>query len=138
MKNQISNIEESSNKKNWYIGYIFSREIKNNYIPQKVQNLVIRDYAKRLNFNLKLSATEYKMNKSFLVLKSLLKRNANYSGIIFYSVSMLWDCKEYKILLTKFLKNKIYLFFALEEFSVKNINDIIKLNQIFNISKNTI
>jgi len=59
---------------NWYIGYIFSRKIYFNFIPQKVQNLVIRDYANRSKFNLKLSATEYKMKNSYLMLKSLNKK----------------------------------------------------------------
>jgi sporadic carbohydrate cluster protein (TIGR04323 family) len=132
MKNQIFN------KEHWCIGYIFSREIKNSYIPQKVQNLVIRDYAKRLKANLKLSATEYKMKKSFLILKSLIKKNANFSGIILYSYSMLLELSDYEDLIKKCLKNKINLFFALEEFSIKNNKDIEKLKQIFRIGKSTI
>ena len=35
--------------KYWCMGYISSREIDGNIIPQKVQNLVIRDYAERYN-----------------------------------------------------------------------------------------
>lgn len=132
MKSQIFS------KSDWYIGYIFSREIKNSYIPQKVQNLVIRDYAKRLKVNLKLSATEYKMKKSFLILKSLIKKNANFSGIIFYSFSMLLELPDYEDIIKKCLKNKINLFFALEEFSIKNNKGIEKLKQIFRIGKSTI
>ena len=30
-------------------GYIFSRKINDNFIPQRVQNLVIKDFAKRKN-----------------------------------------------------------------------------------------
>ena len=48
------------------MGYIFSREIDGNLIPQKVQNLVIRDYALRSSKNLLLSSTEYKLKKSYL------------------------------------------------------------------------
>ena len=51
--------------KYWCMGYISSREIDGNIIPQKVQNLVIRDYAERYNMNLLLSSTEYKMKNSF-------------------------------------------------------------------------
>ena len=57
-------MSQKSNK-NWYMGYISSREIDGSIIPQKVQNLVIRDYAQRFNMNLILSSTEYKMKSSF-------------------------------------------------------------------------
>ena len=42
-------------------GYIFSREINGNYIPQRVQNLVIKDFSFRKNIFFKLSSTEYNM-----------------------------------------------------------------------------
>ena len=71
-----------------------------------------------------MSATEYKMKKSFLILKSLIKKNANFSGIIFYSFSMLLELPDYEDIIKKCLKNKINLFFALEEFSIKNNKDI--------------
>jgi sporadic carbohydrate cluster protein (TIGR04323 family) len=78
------------------------------------------------------------MKKSFLILKSLIKKNANFSGIILYSFSMLLELPDYEDIIKKCLKNKINLFFALEEFSIKNNKDIEKLKQIFRISKNTI
>ena len=56
------------------MGYIFSREIDGNIIPQKVQNLVIRDYATRTSKDLLLSSTEYKMKNSYLMLNSLIKK----------------------------------------------------------------
>ena len=62
---QGMNYNDPKSNKNWYMGYIFSREIDGNIIPQKVQNLVIRDFAQRSNMNLILSSTEYKMQNSF-------------------------------------------------------------------------
>jgi len=121
---------------NWYIGYIFSRKIYFNFIPQKVQNLVIRDYANRSKFNLKLSATEYKMKNSYLMLKSLNKKKKNFQGIIFYSFSMLFELDNYELLIEKFLKNNIILFSALEEMTIKKKNDIKLLKKIFFILKN--
>ena len=113
MKNQKSNIN------NWYIGYIFSRNINSNFIPQKVQNLVIRDFASRMKYSLKLSATEYKMSNSYLMLKSLNKKKPTYNGIIFYSFAMLLEYKDYKSLIEKFLNNNIILLSALEEITIK-------------------
>ena len=56
-----------------YRGYMFSREIKGNFIPQRVQNLVIKDFCKRKNLFFKLSSAEYIMENSFLMLKSINK-----------------------------------------------------------------
>ena len=58
-------------KKSWYMGYIFSREIDGNIIPQKVQNLVIRDYCKQNGYQYLLSSVEYAMEDSNLMLNSL-------------------------------------------------------------------
>jgi len=129
MKNQ------KSNSNNWYIGYIFSRNIDKNFIPQKVQNLVIRDFATRMKFNLKLSATEYKMKNSYLMLKSLNKKKPTYNGIIFYSLRMLFELKNYESLIEKFLNNNIILISALEEISIKKKKDINLLKEILYISK---
>ena len=86
---------QASKGNNWFIGYIFSRNINGSFIPQKVQNLVIRDFATRMKFNLKLSATEYKMKNSYLMFRSLNKKKSTYNGIILYSFSMLFDLKNY-------------------------------------------
>ena len=130
MKNQ------KSKSNNWYIGYIFSRNIDKNFIPQKVQNLVIRDFATRMKFNLKLSATEYKMENSYLMLKSLNKKKPTYNGIIFYSLRMLFELKNYESLIEKFLINNIILISALEEISIKKKKDINFIKEILYISKN--
>jgi sporadic carbohydrate cluster protein (TIGR04323 family) len=125
------------NKINWHCGYIFSREINNSFIPQKVQNLVIRDYAQKNKLNLRLSATEYKARNSFLMLKSLCKKNSSYNGIILYSIFMIDNFQNYEFFLKKFLKNKIILISALEEIEIKNYKDIIKLKRMFYINKKT-
>jgi len=126
MKSQIF-----KNKKKWVIGYIFSRKINNNYIPQKVQNLVIRDYCFRNNFNLILSATEYKSQNSFLMLDSLCNKKKKYNGVVFYSLSMLVEMTKYWNLLEKFLKKKIYVYFALEEIVICKKKDIEDLKKVF-------
>lgn len=122
--------------KNWYMGYIFSREIDGNIIPQKVQNLVIRDYAQRFNMNLILSSTEYKMKNSFLILDSLITKKTNkYKGIIIYSLFMLKNYSKLNKILEKIKKNNIRLFCALEEIEIRNNSDLNSLKKIFFINK---
>ena len=50
-------------------GYISAREIENNIVPHKIQNLVIRDFCKNNDFSFLLSSVEYKMKNSFLILE---------------------------------------------------------------------
>ena len=122
--------------KNWYMGYISSREIDGSIIPQKVQNLVIRDYSQRHNKNLLLSSTEYKMKNSFLMFNSLIsKKNNKFKGIIIYSLFMLRNFPNIEKILFKLKNNDIRLFCALEEIEIKNKSDLGSLKKIFYISK---
>ena len=50
-------------------GYIFSRPFLGERVPQHIQNIVLRDYSKKLNINFLLSATEYQTTKSSYILK---------------------------------------------------------------------
>ena len=116
--------------KNWYMGYISSREIDGSIIPQKVQNLVIRDYSQRLNKNLLLSSTEYKMKNSFLMFNSLIsKKNNKFKGIIIYSLFMLRNFPNIEKILFKLKNNDIRLFCALEEIEIKNKSDLDSLKK---------
>lgn len=118
------------------MGYISSREIDGNIIPQKVQNLVIRDYIERNNFNFLLSSTEYKMKNSFHIFNSLIsKKTNNYIGIVIYSLFMLKDHSNLLNILSKLNKNKLRLFCALEEIEIKNKKDIDNLKKIFFLNR---
>ena len=116
-------IQKQKNK--GYRGYIFSREISGNHIPQRVQNLVIKDFTNRKNIFFKLSATEYKMKNSYYILKSLLKDISNLDGVIFYSYEMLPTNKKIRLsLLQKIIKSKKKIFFALEEIVISKNQEL--------------
>ena len=113
---------------------MFSREIKGNFIPQRVQNLVIKDFCKRKNLFFKLSSAEYIMENSFLMLKSMLKDIKLIDGVVFYSIEMLPSKKKLREdILNNFIKNKKKIFFALEEIEINQINAIKKINMLLNI-----
>ena len=113
---------------------MFSREIKGNFIPQRVQNLVIKDFCKRKNLFFKLSSAEYIMENSFLMLKSMLKDIKLIDGVVFYSIEMLPLKKKLREdILNNFIKNKKNIFFALEEIEINQINAIKKINMLLNI-----
>ena len=83
--------QKLKNNNKGFRGYIFSREINSNFIPHRVQNLVIKDFAKRNGLFFKLSSTEYIMNNSFHMLKALMKDANKLDGIIFYSYEMFFE-----------------------------------------------
>ena len=115
-------------------GYIFSRRIEENLIPQRVQNLVIRDFSERKNILFKLSATEYKMKNSFLMLKNLISDMKNIDGIVAYSLFQLPENYEYRTeVLKKIIKKKKFIFFAVEQMKISNFQDIVRINKIWGI-----
>ena len=119
-------------------GYIFSRSINGNFIPQRVQNLVIKDFANRKNLFFKLSSTEYIMNDCYLMLNALIKELKSLQGVIFYSFEMLPTSKKKREeLIKKILLKKKILYFALEEIKISNIKDFKKLNTILKLKSET-
>jgi sporadic carbohydrate cluster protein (TIGR04323 family) len=121
---------------NWR-GYIFSREIGKQTVPQRIQNLVIRTYAERHELTYLLSATEYYMDDCYMMLKSTLDELGEIEGVIFYSTHQLPsdDSARMKIY-DKVLSSKKGLRFALEDLAlfnrkdVKLIEDLIACNEL--------
>ena len=120
-----------------YRGYIFSRSINSNFIPQRVQNLVIRDFAERKKLFFKLSSTEYNMNKCYTMLRTFLEDINKIDGIIFYSIEMALDDKKLVLeLINFFIKKNKTIYFAVEELKVSSKNDLNKIKEILLIKKN--
>ena len=119
-------------------GYIFSRKIDSNFIPQRVQNLVIKDYCERNNLFFKLSATEYKMQNSYLMFNTLIQEIKKIDGIVFYSLFMLPETKKDRLkIYKKILFKKKQLHFSLEEIKLVNKTHIKKIEDIYQIKSNT-
>ena len=109
---------------NWR-GYVFSREIGKQVVPQRVQNLVIRTCAERHELTYLLSATEYYMDDCYMMLKSTLDELEQIEGIIFYSTHQLpSDTNERMEIYDKALNSKKGLRFALEDLAIFNRKDL--------------
>ena len=70
-------------------GYIGARPLNGSRTPQHVQNIVVRDYARRKNLQYLLSAVEHIMPGSYMILEDLLDELPKLEGIICYSIFML-------------------------------------------------
>lgn len=117
-------------RKGWR-GYNFSRPIDGSSIPQRVQNLVIRTHCQGLGLEYLLSATEYSMDESFMILESLYGELSSVEGIVFYSVHMLPQSQEKrKEIYQAALKKGAGIRFALEELSILNEKDIRAIEEL--------
>lgn len=100
--------------------------------PQHVQNLVVRDYARRRGLTYLLSATEWAMNDCFMVLEEVLADLSGLDGIVAYSLFMLpaprpdrarvWD---------RVLTAGKSLHFALEGFAAASEPDVRRVEDIW-------
>ncbi len=111
-------------KKGWR-GYIFSREVNGCIVPQRVQNLVVRNYAVQRELLFLLSATEYYMDRCYMMLEAVLEECHKLEGIIFYSIGMLpQDSARRQSLYDRTLNSGCRLHFALEELAIDRVQDI--------------
>ena len=117
-------------------GYIFSRSFMGERVPQHIQNIVINDYCTKNDLHLLLSATEYCMDKSISIFKSVFDEVSKVSGIVFYSIFQL---PENDIARTSFLKKAInkkkIIYFACEREKIFNNSHLEKINNIWMIKK---
>ena len=106
-------------------GYIFARPFMGERAPQHVQNIILRDYCQKRGHELLLSATEYAMEDSYMILESVLDDLANIDGIVFYSLYQLpTQPKKRRLVYSRVLDAQKSLHFAVEGVSISNINEI--------------
>lgn len=119
-------------RKNGWRGYIFSRTIGGQMIPQRVQNLVLRVYAEKNGLLYLLSATEYHIPGSYMMLESLYPDLPKLEGLMFYSLNMLPESRIRRLrLYDAVLSARCGLRFALEELSLAKTDDIAMLEDVF-------
>ena len=123
-------------KKKRVRGYISSRKINGQLIPQKVQNLVIRDYCKNKNLLYLLSSVEYKMKNSFFMFQEILKELKLIDGIVAYSIFQLPNDENLrKKIISTILKRSKFIYFALENLELNKKSEISNLETIFKINQ---
>ena len=97
-------------------GYMFSRSFMEERVPQHIQNQVIRNFCIQNNFQYMLSAVEYSMENSSLILNQIFNETKNLDGIGFYSLFQLPKKDEVRFkFLKKIITKKKFAFFAVED-----------------------
>ena len=117
-------------------GYIFSRPFMGERVPQHVQNLVIRDYCKKKGIQYLLSATEYAMAGSHLILQQIMDELPQLEGIVFYSLFLLPEQKKERDRVCKvILENKKTCFFAVEGLLMSNKIEHERIETLWQVQK---
>jgi sporadic carbohydrate cluster protein (TIGR04323 family) len=118
-----------------YRGYIGSRPVAGSSYPQKVQNLVIRDYATRHGLDLKLSVTEYAMPGCHMMLQDVLAELDRLDGVILFSLFMLpADAVKRDTIYRQVLVNGCALHAALEEMAMAEAADVARFEETLRVS----
>ena len=118
-------------------GYIFSRPFMEERVPQHVQNIVIRDYCSQKDIQYLLSATEYAMENSSLMLRQLIKDLPFIDGIVAYSIfQMPEDDDERQSIFNSVLSFKKEIHFAVEGLSLYDNATYSHIENIWQVKKN--
>jgi sporadic carbohydrate cluster protein (TIGR04323 family) len=117
-------------------GYVAARPFFGERAPQHIQNIVIRDHAKRFGLEYKLSAVEYAMPHCYMMLDDVLGEIDRLQGIIVYSLFMLPEKSERRLAIyRRILGAGTQMHFAVEgmvlasEADIQPIEDIWALKQ---------
>jgi sporadic carbohydrate cluster protein (TIGR04323 family) len=117
-------------------GYIGARPLNGSRTPQHVQNIVIRDYARRKNLQFLLSAVEHIMPGSYMILEDLLDELPRLNGIICYSIFMLPpDERRRREVYDRVLREGCNLHAAVEEIAIASNDDIGAVEDILLVNK---
>jgi sporadic carbohydrate cluster protein (TIGR04323 family) len=117
-------------------GYIGARPLNGSRTPQHVQNIVIRDYARRKNLQFLLSAVEHVMPGSYMILEDLLDELPRLKGMICYSIFMLpLDERRRREIYDRVLREGCDLHAAVEEISIASKDDIQTVEDILLVNK---
>ncbi len=117
-----------------YKGYIFGRPFMGERVPQHVQNIVLRDFARRKDVRLLLSASEYALENSDLVLQTVVGNLGDADGIMMYSVFQLPADRESRFGIWKeMIERRKEIMFAVEDLYVSNLDDVAHVELIWGI-----
>ena len=115
-------------------GYIFSRNFFGERVPQHIQNKILRDYCDNYQLEYLLSATEYTIKHSSLMLNKLINEMKDIDGLVFYSIFQLPENKQERDkVYKKILNSKKEIHFAVEEMKLQKRSDVEGIEQIWQI-----
>ena len=100
--------------------------------PQHIQNIVLRDYCKKMKYKYLLSGAEYAMNNSYLMLRQLVDEIPNIDGIIAYSLFQMPEVQNDRSkIYYNILDKNGEIHFALENLKITSHKEINRIENIW-------
>ena len=132
----------SQNSESWmeaekvFIGYNFCGAVHGTVIPQRLQNLCIRDYARGKGFNITFSVSEYTdPQRSLMLFAQFEFKDRVLSGFVFFSLLLLpIDPVRRKEFYERALAARHTVYFALEDLSMSTAAEAAEMERLYRIS----
>lgn len=117
--------------RNGYRGYMSTRAVRGSVTPQRVQNLVIRDYAARNQLPYLVSVSEFAMPNCYMILENALLELDRTLGIIAFSAFMLPPARQERLAIYRRVLNcGASLHAALENLAIADERDIARFEDL--------
>lgn len=122
--------------KSGFRGYVSSRAVRDVRYPQRLQNLAIREHAKRNGLTYLLSSTEFAMPGCYMMLDDLITELETLNGIILFSVFMLPGSRERRFqIYESVLSQQCAMHAALEDMVLTSEADIESFEDVIQVAK---
>lgn len=120
---------------NGYLGYNFCGPVAADLIPQRLQNLCIRDFANAKKLAITFSVSEYFNSSESLMLMAQLEHLDKIAGFVFYSLLLLpINTSKRNQFFTAVLAQQKPIYFALEDLVCRNWQEAHEITKMFQIS----
>lgn len=120
-----------------FCAYATSRPIGQFVIPVPAQNSCLREYAVRNNLEYAMPQLEHKYQNCFMQLYSVIENSEKNDIIGLYSLETFRENPKKSLEIIKYaLKKENSFYFVLENLSIKNIEDFMKILKIWFVQKN--
>lgn len=121
-----------------FLGYNFCSRVSGELIPQRLQNLCIRDYAQSKGITVSFCVAEYWDASRSLMLMAQLELKEKISGFVFFSVGCIPPNPEIrKVFFRKCKEMGLSVHFALENLEIKSEADLSKVEDLYKIGSET-
>tara|TARA_Y100000588_G_C14144452_1_gene877652 strand:- start:616 stop:1032 length:417 start_codon:yes stop_codon:yes gene_type:complete len=117
-----------------YKGYLSTRKFGGDRVPQRVQNIVIRNYCLDNDLQYAFGAVEVIMPRCYMILELLLDELPSIDGIVCYSLFQLPESQQQRRdIFDRILNNKKSIHFAVEGLSASRPIHVDRLLDIYSV-----
>ena len=126
---------KAKSAKRGFRGYVFSRPFMGLRQPHHIQNVVIRDYFSNRNMEYLLSATEYAIPESFMLLYQTLDELDLLEGIVAYSLFLLPEQQKLRQdIYQRVIEKNRTMHFAVEGLVLEDFKSCERIEEIWQVA----